>query len=66
MRLISAAAGSSLCQVDLGWCQLLTDDALSALARLCPRLRALRLGWAGKGISDQGILAIANHCPDLT
>ena len=65
LRLVSAA-GSSLRQVDLGWCQLLSDDALSALARHCPRLRALRLGWAGEGITDQGILEIANHCTDLT
>ena len=65
LRLVSAA-GSSLRQVDLGWCQLLSDDTLSALAQLCPRLRALRLGWAGEGITDQGILEIANHCTDLT
>ena len=60
------AAGCRLCGADLGWCKQLSDAALCVLARSCPRLRALRLGWVGQGISDTGILAIAAHCPHIT
>ena len=63
---LARAAGSSLCRADLGWCSRLSDAALQELARSCPRLRELRLGWAGQRISDLGMLAVATHCADIT
>ncbi|KMZ64378.1 F-box protein SKP2A [Zostera marina] len=41
-----------------------TDRALRAIARNCPELQVLNIGWCEE-VSDQGVTSLAIGCPDL-
>ena len=44
-------------------CEAVSDDAITVLARSCPRLRALDIGKCD--VSDSGLRALAESCPNL-
>mmetsp|Transcript_12819 Transcript_12819/g.17493 ORF Transcript_12819/g.17493 Transcript_12819/m.17493 type:complete len:256 (+) Transcript_12819:577-1344(+) len=54
----------ALTHLDIGYCQLVTDVALSTLALRCPHLVTLKLGWC-RFITDNGLIHIAERCSRL-
>ncbi len=43
----------------------MTDDMLIQLAPLCPHLTNIHIDWQSSGITDKGIKAVADNCPEL-
>lgn len=49
----------------LGDCPKFSDDSLVALGKHCPGLNTLIIGRIRRGITDTGIIALAQGCPQL-
>ncbi len=56
------ATFTALASLKLGHSENLTDDVLLSLALNCKQLRVLDLVWC-KGVTDAGLLAVAQGCP---
>ena len=50
--------------LNIGSCNNITDEGVTALATGCPQLQSLDIGWCGN-ITDEGITALATGCPQL-
>jgi len=61
---LAAAQGKSLQTLRLGWCSRVTDQALEALAMMCPKLLSLEL-YRMSSITDSGIEVLQSHLPLL-
>jgi Leucine-rich repeat (LRR) protein len=55
-----------LSDLNLDGCNLISDTTLVALGEHCPRLSSLRLWDLGAGVSDAGIIKLADGCRQLS
>lgn len=55
---------AKLVQLDLTWCEKITDLGVSHLARGCTNLTDLSLAYC-EMIASQGVIAIAENCPHI-
>jgi hypothetical protein len=54
-----------LTELDLRWCETITDISMVALARGCPGLTCLKMAGC-RNLTDTSMVAIAHGCPNLT
>jgi len=46
--------------------QWITDDVLETITALCPKLETLRLAHVCRSITDAGLIALSQRCPQLS